>query len=92
MGGYTGWVIGGLYQYPPSMLLEEDPRSNQRSGPRKAPAGSLEWVGCGVRTYPAAGRSFPTLRARSVQCLALPGNDLRMPPPGQRGEISPYFL
>ena len=50
-GCLAGWVY--RVQYPPSHpaspLLEEDPRSTQRSGPGRPRGPGV--VGCGVRTY-----------------------------------------
>ena len=70
-GGYTGGVL-------PSQHAAQGSPHIQRSGPRK-PRG-LEWVGYGdwtrVPGYGGRGRVFPTLRARSVPCRALPGNTL----------------
>ena len=89
LGGYTGWVIPGPHPSSP-LCCEEDPNSTQRSGPRKPPAGRLEWVGCGVRGLPGVRR-----RGR-VPTPAGPGRPspggppwypLRMPPLGQKARF-----
>ena len=81
-GGYTG-------EYPPSTLLEEEPTSTQRSGPRK-PMGA--GVG-GVRAPGVPGTAAGTAPETTTPGpLGLPGplrclRTLRMPPPGHMGEI-----
>ena len=64
VGGYQGW----LYRVLPSCSGRVQ---IQRSGPRKPCKGWSGWY-----LEPGAGRSVPTLRARSVPCRALPGTDL----------------
>ena len=60
-GGYTGWVIQGLYRVP-SQLLKEVP--DQRSGPRKSLQGAgVGGSGAGIPQGTAAGRAgYPPLR------------------------------
>ena len=90
--GVWYWVgTGGvLYRVPSHTARGEVPR--QRSGPRK-PLQGAGVGGLGSSDVPAAGTApETTLRARSVPVAPPCLRTLRMPPPGQYGEISPHFL
>ena len=79
--GWVGTGRGNTGYFPATQLLEER-LTRQRSGPRK-PCRGLEWVVGAGSDVPAAGRSFPTPAGPVGSPETLPGNDLRMPPPGQ---------
>ena len=65
-GPWTGIRVGGAGVYPPTQLLEEDPRSRQRSGPRKAHRAWSGWSAGSGRTRDGGGTApGTTLRARS---------------------------
>ena len=73
-GGYTGGCTGGV------LPVHRKEVPYQRSGPRKAPTGSLEWVGMGPGACPwvfggGAGISHPAGPVRPPE--AFPGYTLR---------------
>ena len=58
-GGYTGWVSGGLYRYPPSPYHAAKPTADQRpqgAGPRSAGVGRMQ-VGAPKDSVRRRGRS-----------------------------------
>ena len=72
-----GWVYRGVLPSHPATLLEEDPRSRQRSGPRRPPAGRLEWVVCG------SGRTGVRRRRRALTHHSLRSGPLRWSVPSE---------